>query len=146
MNTPHDRLDPTQEREWQAQERGRQEERLGTDPACGDPRIGQYRLLARALRHPPLDPIPADFATRVAARRAAGDDDRLESLLLRGLFVVLGLAAAVVVAVYGGSWLGTARALLPPSDGFNADLLLLLLACIAASTIFEQWRRERADR
>jgi len=149
MNKPTD-LDAARQREWHAQERALQQERLRTDPAGDDPLVAQYRLLARALRHPPLDAIPADFAAGVAARATARgvavDDDRFETLLLRGLLIVLGLAAAVVVAIHGGAWLRSTLAMLPAADGYSADLVLMLLACIAASTIFELWHRERAVR
>ena len=52
------------EREWQAQERALQEERLHL---TGDPRLAAYRRIARALRQPLPDALPADFARRLAA-------------------------------------------------------------------------------
>ena len=128
------------------------EERLGVDPAGSDPRIAQYRLLARALRHPPLDPVPAGFAASVAARAAHRrparvDDDRLETWLLRGLLVALVVAGALFAASQGGEWLRATLALLPPasagSSGAAASWVTLLVACIAASSLLGQWRRGR---
>ena len=51
--------DPRTRSEWDAQERALREERLGV-PVGDDARVAEYRLLARALRHPPLDAVPVD--------------------------------------------------------------------------------------
>ena len=37
-------------------------------PPGADPRVDEYRLVLRALRHPPALGLPADFAARVARR------------------------------------------------------------------------------
>ena len=68
--------DAAREREWQAQEHALRAERLGLDPAAGDARVRRYRLLARALREPMPDALPADFAQRMAAQVAAAPAQR----------------------------------------------------------------------
>jgi hypothetical protein len=50
-----------EQREWEAQERGLQEERAGARSGR-DADVAQYRLIARALRTPRLAPLPSDFA------------------------------------------------------------------------------------
>jgi hypothetical protein len=56
-----------EQREWEAQDRAPREERTGARHV----RAAQYRLVARALRHPPPAAVPSDFASRVAAEACA---------------------------------------------------------------------------
>lgn len=138
--------DPAREREWQAQERARQAERLDRDPAVDDPRVRRYRLLARALREPLPEDLPVDFAERVAARIAAparrqAGDTRLESALACGLAAALVVAAGVVTANYGSAWLPAFRALLPPAGTPATGWLLALGGCLGASWLLGLWQQ-----
>lgn len=138
---------PAQEREWQAQERALQAERLGLDPSNGDERVRRYRLLARALREPMPHALPADFARRMAARvaaapaRAGADDSRLEFVLIGTLVAVMVVAAGVVVADYGSAWLPAFRRLLPASGAPATDWMLALGACLGVSWLLGLWQR-----
>lgn len=130
--------DPRTRSEWDAQERALREERLGV-PVGADARVAEYRLLARALRHPPLDAVPYDFAAQVARRAAAGPafDERLEGWLLRGLVALFALAAIAVVGAYGAAWWPSADALadvLPDGAGTWASAVI---ACIALSWLMQ---------
>lgn len=137
---------PSHEREWQAQERAMRAERLGLDPADGDARIAEYRLLSRALRHPPLDPIPADFAAQVAAMAARPRvlDEHLETALLRGLIGLLALSGAVAAAIYGGTWLQPIAAVVPDmlSNGAT-NWAAAVAACVGLNWAMGQLRRHR---
>ena len=105
MNTgPHDSTPADANRrdaEWRVQEQALRDERAGTPVAADDARLAEYRLISRALRHPPLDPVPYDFARTVAARATAvaATDDRVERLLLRLLVGVMVAAGASLTAV-----------------------------------------------
>jgi hypothetical protein len=154
MNVP-DRPDmpvrpggPFDVHEWDAQESAISAERRSADPAGHDERVAQYRLIARALRHPPLDPVPYEFAAELAARVGApprSADERLERLLLRGLLTVLVASGTVVTALYGASWAQAAIALLPDGAmvpvGTVGNWAVALLACVALS-----WALERVCR
>ena len=98
----HDRHDlkarDIDEREWQAQERALQAERLHLGDT--DPRLASYRAIARALRQPLPHGLPADFARQLAARLGRAPlDTRVEQTLLRALLTLLALSGAVVVMV-----------------------------------------------
>jgi hypothetical protein len=136
------------EREWRAQERAIAEERRGEDPAALDARVAQYRLIARALRHPPLDPVPFDFAARLAAGVGApprSAEERFERLLLRGLLALLALSGTAVTALYGADWISAAAVALPQELVATAatatNWSVALLACVGLS-----WALERACR
>lgn len=151
MNTPSgsagaDRL--VDEDEWRAQERAVAEERRGDDPAALDARVAQYRLIARALRHPPLDPVPFDFAVRLAAGVGApprSADERFERLLLRALLTLLALSGTAVTALYGAGWVSAVIVALPEAlvatAATAANWSVALLACVGLS-----WALERACR
>ena len=97
-HTPRDH----DQRLWQAQERARTAARDGHDDADAD----ELRI-ARALRTPPPEQLPADFAARVAAlaRSEAVAASHLERLLLRALVSTFAVSAAVVVAWMGRGWM-----------------------------------------
>lgn len=150
MNHEHDLPpfdDPAQEREWQAQERAMRAERLRLDPAAGDARMRRYRLLARTLREPMPDALPADFAQRMAAQVAAtparrhAADTRLESALASALAAVLLAAGAATLAIYGNAWLPSFRDLLPAAGAPATSLLLALGGCIGASWLLGLWQQ-----
>lgn len=130
---------PIDEREWRAQERALQEERLHL---TGDPRLASYRRIARALRQPLPDALPADFARRLAAQVGHVPlDMRFEQGLVRGLAVALALSGAIVAAMYGQPWLPAIAAALPTSaSGAAAHWLLALVACVGVSWGFDRLR------
>lgn len=100
--SPHD--DST-EREWALQERALRAERLGLDDSA-DQALRRYRVVARALRQPLDENLPADFASKVAmqARRSAAGDMRLELYLSWALLGALVGMLIGVVAWYANSW------------------------------------------
>lgn len=101
-------------REWALQERAREDERRGAPMSEDEPRLAQYRLLSRALRAPPMEPIPYGFAEQVArrAQAAAEAGDGIERWLQR--LLLLGLAVAGASLIVGGAsewWPGVDAAL-----------------------------------
>jgi hypothetical protein len=142
-----DRTNPDHEREWQAQERALREVRAGCAPS-NDPLLASYRSVARALRQPLPDALPADFAQIVAKRAFAAHtplDLRFEQALMRNLVVVLALSAAVATALYGSVFLQALAALMPASSSTVAfGWALALAGCVGLSWSFELLRRRIA--
>jgi hypothetical protein len=128
--------DPAREREWQAQERATQRERLHLDPAGDDALSQRYRLLARALRAPLPGDLPMDFAQRMSALVAASGQARtvamtLEKILAATLAGVFLLAAVATVVIYGATWLPSFEALLPVPS--TVQWLVVLAGCVGLS-------------
>jgi hypothetical protein len=153
MNTPND-WDPTppakrpswrnldalrQEAEWQAQERALDQERRGVPLDAADPRLAEYRLIARALRNPAMEPMPADLAAQIVQHVsvARGLGEAMERWLLRVLGIGLALAAAVVVAVYGASWAPAFADLMPRWSNSSADWSGVVIGCLALSLAWQ---------
>jgi hypothetical protein len=140
-------LDDAHEREWQAQEHALQAERLGLNPAGDDTRVRHYRVLARTLRQPLPETLPADFAQRVAARVAtlpampASAGSRLESILLIILAGIFVIAAGVVLARDEQTWLPAIRAALPAADPQGLRWPLAFVGCLGLSWLLSQWQR-----
>ena len=143
MNTrkphDHDRFE-REALEWLAQERAREEERRGQPlaPAGQDPAeraVAEYRLIARALRTPAMEPLPMDLAAQivghVASVQALGE--RVERWMLRILGLLLAAIAAGAVGIYGASWAPAFAELLPDLSGQALGWGGLLLVCLAAS-------------
>ncbi|TWI10260.1 hypothetical protein [Aerolutibacter ruishenii] len=132
--------DARREAEWQAQEQALRDERTGAPSQAGDARRAEYRLIGRALRHPPLDPVPYDFARTLAARvsRVPDSDDRLERMLLRVLVGVMVVAGAVIGTVYGAAWWPAVTAALPLPAGELPRWLLALAACAGTTWLLGQ--------
>ncbi|MFC4765775.1 hypothetical protein [Dyella koreensis] len=134
------------EREWQAQEQAIERERHGLDPATDDARVLRYRVLARALRQPPEQALPADFAQRVArqvelsAASRASADPGFERYLQRFLVAVLMVGAIVVVAGHASEWLPSFSAAVPMTVLTN-PWLLAFACCIGLSQGIAQWQR-----
>lgn len=136
MNHEYDDIppfdNPLREREWQTQESAARRERLHLDSAGDDARSQRYRLLARALRTPPADGLPEDFAQRVSAqvrrRTPALAFERVLTITLAGIFL---LAAVIAIVVYGASWWPSFKALLPAAAA--AQWWLALGGCLALS-------------
>lgn len=139
--------DAAHEREWQTQERALRAERLGLDPAAGDARMRRYRLLARTLREPMPDALPADFAQRMAALAAPAaapqqpPHGRFESTLVSALAVVLLVAGGVMLADYDSAWLPAFRDLLPASGAPATGWLLALGGCLGVSWLLGLWQQ-----
>jgi hypothetical protein len=132
-----------EQREWDAQESAMRAERAGSLGA-GDVQFEQYRLIARALRTPDLDAIPRDFAAQTAARALREErlaNETLEVWLMRGLVVLLLLAGAVAIRVYGGASLLGLSFSLP--DGATAGIQAVVgwsfavAACVGVSAAFK---------
>ena len=94
------------------------------------------RLLDQALRTPPIDPIPHDFAAKTAAYVDGLDDDRLERWLQGGLLVAFAAGSVVAIARISGPWLHTA-----PVAGWGAAIGV----CLALSSALD-WLRGRTLR
>ncbi len=137
--------DAASEREWLAQETAMRRERLHLDPAGDDARSRRYRLLARALRDPLPDGLPADFAQQLAARVAAapGPTPRIEVVLVSALAIAMVVAAVAVTAIYGNAWLPSFSAILPAPQAPASRWLLALAGCLGVSWLLGQWQPRR---
>ncbi|UHQ20711.1 hypothetical protein LVB87_06100 [Lysobacter sp. KIS68-7] len=146
MNKHESEID---EREWLAQERARLEARMGG--VSDDPLVARYRKVSQALRAPLPDALPEDFAASmarmaqagVAAPKLAEPDSPFERDLTRLLVGVLGVGAAVVVAVYGKAWLAPTMELLRLDSSVAVNWVLALGACVGATWLTEQLRRHK---
>lgn len=124
------------EHEWQLQERALHEARARED---GDDALAAYRRIDRALRQPPAERLPSNFAYQVAALaarlpRIAPLDLRLERWLLRGLVAAMALGAVIAAVVYGSQWLAAGDALAAAGNNPHAlGWVLLLGACVLLS-------------
>jgi len=144
MNTPipHEPNAPTpDEREWQAQERALRRERDGHAPAGDEAVDPAYRRIAHALRQPPADALPRDFATQVAQRALASTrpvrkETHFERNLLWMLGAVLVLSGVVTMVIYGGSLV----------DSRAGMWCLAVMVCVAFSQSvdgLQQWLQGR---
>jgi hypothetical protein len=136
-----------EEREWEAQESALRAERGGAAPAS-DPAACEYRIIARALRTPPLDALPADFAARAAARAERESriaNENVEIWLERGLVALLLLAGAVALRVYGDESLFGLSFSLPERATFGIQNVLswslAIAACVGLSSVFAAARK-----
>jgi hypothetical protein len=139
--------DPHADQEWSDQERGLREERLGLASAGAEPRVAQYRLLARVLSEPAEDSLPHNFAALVARRAEAVSEmagDRVESWVQRVLLAVLALT---FIAFFAGdllAWLqsafaGGAGGADEPRGSPTARWVLAIGLCIVLSFLVELW-------
>jgi len=137
-------------REWEAQEKAVRAERLGARNGH-DPAVAQYRLIVRALRQPPLSPLPKDFAASVAARaeqKARAANDHVEIWLGRALVVLLVLAGAAAAAVFFGESLRdlAENLTLPEPATFRVQMVAswaaAIAACVGISAAFNLARKE----
>jgi len=149
MTTRDDFDERRAQREWEAQESALRAERHGA-PAGRDTAVAQYRLIARALRNPPLDPLPSDLVARVAAGIALESriaSERVEVWLERGLVVLLLLAGAAAVAVYNGESLRELTSSLPEPAVLGTQVLtswgFAIAACVGISWAFEGSRKRQ---
>jgi hypothetical protein len=149
MSTRRDIDTEGEQREWDAQERAVRAERLGAE-AGDDATVAQYRLIARALRDPPLDPQPRDFAARTAAQievRSRIANERVEVWFERTLVTLLVLAGAAVVLAYNGERLRELVSAFAVSEpvAFRVQTLaswaVAIAACVGISSAFKLDRK-----
>ncbi|WP_350016600.1 hypothetical protein ABNK63_02470 [Rhodanobacter sp. IGA1.0] len=139
--------DAALEREWQAQESAMRRERLQLDPAGDDARSRCYRLIARSLRQPLTESLPADFAQQLAARvgavpsPAASASASFEFKLMLVLAATMAVAAIAVIAIYGSAWLPSFAALAPNPQAPATHWLLALAGCVGASWLLGLWQQ-----
>lgn len=132
--------------EWLAQERALQDERAGA-VSTNDPLVARYRVIARALRQPLPEALPADFARTLAAQvQNAPLDTRVEQGLMRALVTLMAVSGVVVAGLYGQSWWPAIAELLPLSSGVAVNWAMALAACVGASWLVEQVRNTSASR
>ncbi|RDS85483.1 hypothetical protein [Dyella psychrodurans] len=120
---PRDEVD---EREWALQEQAFHAERLGFAPT-DNTTVLRYRAVARVLRQPMDENLPAGFAQRVAiqARRRAVVDMRFELYMSWTLLGVLIAMLATLAALHGLAWLQLVESILPVHALMNPWLLAL---------------------
>lgn len=128
-----------EQREWEVQERAASEERSGA-ASTGDRNVDAYRLVARALRAPPLAPLPSDFAARTAARARAlrATNERVEVWLERGLMALLLLAGAAALIIYNRDWLRELELSVPEGAAMGVRTVaawsIAVAACVGISS------------
>lgn len=144
----HRRQDPTipedgfDEREWRLQERACREAPAGLASDDSVDAI-QYRRIAEALRRPPTDGLPPEFAADLARRVAPGVLDavsewRFERILLRALVAAFALGALGVLGVYGTTLVAMARA---AAGGNGLSWAVAVAACAGLSWAFDRLLR-----
>jgi len=147
MSTQRDFDDEREQREWDAQESALRAERAKAG-AGGDAAVAQYRLVARALRAPELDPIPSDFAARTAARaerEARIASERVEIWLERGLVALLLVAGMAALLFYREEPLIDFSFSLPERAAFGIQTVvswsLAIAVCVGLSSAFARARK-----
>lgn len=131
-------------REWALQERATRDVREGADGEANDADLAAYRRIAHALRTPPAERLPSNFAFQVAQLAArlpkpSRLDLRLEQWLVRGLVGVMALAGLVVAAIYGAGWLSTLESTGTGAGGWAASVG----ACLLLTWALQGWRSLR---
>ena len=117
----NERYESDMAQEWHDQERALHEERVRHPAARTEPRVAEYRLLARILSEPETQGLPDNFATLVAARVEAervAADETVERWGQRVLGVVLALAA---IAFFGADYVAMLRSLFVLSEGAGGE-------------------------
>lgn len=164
MNTPFPNNSSIEseriEREWLAQERALQQERLGADRTNEDARVLRYRLLVRRLREPLPDSLPEGFAQslslQISAARVSsatvfaqsnGVLEPFERGILGFLIAAFGLALGAVIALYAAPLLPSILAIARSGAAnlFNNPWLLILVACLGLSAMLSAWSQRVID-
>ena len=110
-------------------------------------------LMVRALKQPPGDSLPEDFAATTAARIELLDsasDDRFERWLQIALFVMLLVAGTAAAAMVDGRWgielLASSFATAQAAAGGYPQWICAAGICLALSLALERvWRRRRDE-
>jgi len=134
------------EREWQAQERAAQAERIGAAVESDDLLVARYRSVSRVLRQPLADAPPADFAANLARQVAATQkttEGKLERTLLQVLTALLGLSGGVTCVLYGRDWVQAITRAMPEGA---VQWTALVAACAGMYWALEQWHAHRVAR
>jgi hypothetical protein len=169
MNDPNERAEDVQRREWQVQERARKEERHGAEPSddvnsASDSRtkdglayggtakdgLAKYRLIARALRQPPIGSLSESFAAETAAQIEAMNSaisDSVEIWLQRALLTLLLVTGTATAVIFGGEWLtalvSRVFALGHSGPGKAGDWIVAVAVCLTLSLGVELGLRRR---
>ena len=139
---------PLLAREWQLQERAREDERSGRPATDADARLLRYRLIARELYRPLDAALPASMPGFVAAdieqeaQRQRRSVQRFRFWSLTSPLLVFAVCMLILTAVYGTQWL------VMPELGARAEALmnpwlLVLLGCGAFSGLLPTSPRDR---
>jgi len=140
MSNGRDFEDERAQREWDAQESALRAERTGSRSSGVG--VAEYRLIARALRAPRLDPLPGDFAARTAARAVLEQrvaNETVEIWLERGLVALLLLAGVAALLAYRDS-LPALSFSVPAGAAVGIQSVLswsfAVAACVGLSSVF----------
>jgi len=135
----HDR---EQEARLQAEAEAAERQQL---PPAANPAVNEYRLVMRALRQPPPEGLPADFAARMA-RRVLFAEERgsLEDWLVTGLMLLMAAGALYylqpVLAQFTGAFQFTLPALPWPMLLAAAVAVALAWAVDTGASRFGFWQ------
>ena len=125
----------TREHDERLQAEAEAAERQGLPPG-GNPVVNEYRMVMRALRRPPPDGLPADFAARMA-RRVLFAEERgsMEDWLVTALMLGLAAAALVYLLPVLGHVVGALHVSLPTAPW---PLLVAAAAAVGLAWAIEQ--------
>jgi hypothetical protein len=139
MSNGRDFDDDREQSEWEAQEAARWAERTGGRSSGA--RAAEYRLIARALRMPPVNPLPSDFAARTATRALREQriaSEAVEVWLERALVALLVVAGAAALLAYRDSLPELSFSVPAGAAGGIQSVLgwaLAVAACIGLSSV-----------
>jgi len=144
-------INPALEAEWQAQEQAMRTERA--NGAGDDVRLQSYRAIARALREPLPDGLPADFAECMAqqveaqAPQSAVFTTPFERITLGTMIALFGIAIGIAIALSASTTLQPVGEAVRQITHWVANPWLIALGvCLAVSTAMQQWMRTFAMR
>lgn len=146
MSEPQDFGRDSDRLEWQAQERALDAERRGADHKGSRGSDAEYRLIARALRQPPIGALPENFAAQMAARVGSTGNvggDRLETWLVRGLLLAMVVGGIASVTVFGDAWLAPLAA---QASGTAVSWIVSAVICLVLTLAVENGIRSRMSR
>jgi hypothetical protein len=96
-------------------------------PAGGDPAVDSYRLVIRALKQPPPEQLPANFAARVAMHAGFSEESSsLEDWLMTGLMLALAVTGLFYIRPVMANVLGQLHFQMP-----NLPWPLLVAAAVS---------------
>lgn len=121
---------PVDPGEWDAQERGRLAAAQRGEATASEPGASAYLQVALALRSAPLGEPPPGFAAEVAACVSQCTDDRTERVFVRSFGVVVGVALAAVLVLYGPQCWEAMRSTM--TEG-SLRLLMATAGCLGVS-------------
>lgn len=125
--------------EWLAQEQALHRERtMHARDDQDNAQVRSYRVVVRALKQPPPDLLPGNFAERVAtlAEREAIAPSRLEDGLLAAFMTALLAGLIALILIDGQNWLHAVVGI----HLFANPWVCALLGCLAISQGIAWWR------